>query len=764
MMLLPKKIGPFTLVRKLGTGGVSETYAGVLDDAERRKVAVRRVLPYILHDPSRLASVEARVKDLLGVRHPFLVQVLDWVQQDDQRFAVEDWVEGCDLDRVIAWCRKQNRTLPHNVFLNLATQVCNGLEALHGRPGKGSGAENVLHLGLKPGALFATPDGKVIVGSYALTRSPTSLPHGGVAGPIPTRMEYLSPEQTHPDQKLTPASDIFALGAVLYELLTLEPLFRADSNLQTIHRVRKAEVTRQLLQVKEIMPGLDKVLYRALSLNPRHRYQRAFVLREDLRGLMAGYSFSSIAEDTRNFLQPLFNQNQPDGLTPISLADAPSAPRGASGFEDDVATRIDPDPTNTAAIAREALAARAAQDREADLPDATEPPSRRDLAVVPNRPPPPPSTPTAIRAGQTIVPIEDLPAEHTDERELTGELIAQAKASQDADIPPPDDFKDEVETKLTSAAALAETAAIPDEPSLTEDRPTESQAGLASTPPFDPPSPSADLDGTFQDASQPTADAPMPGVAAIRVPVPGPATEEIAPTEEARADDVPPPPPPSSTAAFLAQARADRDGHAGDDKSARLAAMAPPPVAKPPPPPAAQPPPPPPAAVKAPAPPPPPAAAPPPPAAAPPPPPPSVASAPTVYEDDDLEEELAAYKGSGQGRTYALVIAAAVLLAFIVGGVGVIVSNMVGGDPEPAAVAATTPEPSPLAVAAAEAQADAEAEAEAEAEPTDGEDAVAQAEPEPEPEPEPQNSGCPICGTENELGASLCVVCGYSFK
>ncbi len=64
MMLLPKKIGPFTLVRKLGTGGVSETYAGVLDDAERKKVAVRRVLPYILqdHDDAELyLEAQARI-------------------------------------------------------------------------------------------------------------------------------------------------------------------------------------------------------------------------------------------------------------------------------------------------------------------------------------------------------------------------------------------------------------------------------------------------------------------------------------------------------------------------------------------------------------------------------------------------------------------------------------------------------------------------------------------------------------------------------
>jgi hypothetical protein len=83
-------------------------------------------------------------------------------------------------------------------------------------------------------------------------------------------------------------------------------------------------VTTQLLEVKEVLPGLDKVLYRALSLNPRHRYQRAFVLREDLRGLMAGFSFANIDQDTQDFLKPLFaarGEQRTDEVMPLMSGD-----------------------------------------------------------------------------------------------------------------------------------------------------------------------------------------------------------------------------------------------------------------------------------------------------------------------------------------------------------------------------------------------------------------------------------------------------------
>ena len=308
MLVLPKTIGSLTLERKIGTGNVAESYLATQRNG--KPAIVRRILPFIARDPVRLAEIAARVKDLAGFRHPALVHVVGTVEEGGETFMVEDRVDGISLERVIVAARTHNARIPSNLFLHIAVQVCNALEALHSRP-SASGADSTLHLGVKPGAVFVAADGKVTVGSFGLTRSPTALPQGGVATAIPPRMEYLSPEQTHADQQITPSSDLFSLGAVLYELLTQESLFRADSNLQTIHRIRRGEVTSQLLKVKARMPGLDKVLYRALAVNPKHRYQRAFVLREDLRGLMSGYSFASLPEDAKEWLAPIFDGQSP---------------------------------------------------------------------------------------------------------------------------------------------------------------------------------------------------------------------------------------------------------------------------------------------------------------------------------------------------------------------------------------------------------------------------------------------------------------------
>ncbi|MEE2751377.1 MAG: protein kinase [Myxococcota bacterium] len=359
MMILPRDVGQFRLLRKLGTGPVSESYEGIDRSRSDERVVLRRILPFVLQDRSRMTSVQARVEDLLAVRHPFLVQVLDWVAVEGEQFIVEEWVDGVDLGRLLAWCQHNKRPIAPNIYLNVATQVCNGLEALHGRPGKSSGAENVLHLGLRPSAIILKPDNRIQVGSYGLSRSPTALSHGAASEPVPTPMEYLSPEQTQSDERLGPSSDIFALGSILFELQTHEALFRGETSIQTIQRIRNCDISSQLPKIQETLPGLDKILTRALSLNPQHRYQRAFVLREDLRGLMAGYSFSNISEETTSFLEPILKDSG-ETTGGQSLVDAaPDAPAGTDDFAEDSSTRIDPDPISTAAEAARAAAARA---------------------------------------------------------------------------------------------------------------------------------------------------------------------------------------------------------------------------------------------------------------------------------------------------------------------------------------------------------------------------------------------------------------------
>ncbi|MCK6515377.1 protein kinase, partial [Myxococcota bacterium] len=255
------------------------------------------------------------------VRHPSIVPAIDLLQDGSSTILIEEAPDAVGLDRVLDYLRATGEALPAHIFLHIATQICNALEALHGRPSPAAGADQLLHLGLRPQAVLVSREGRVRLGRLALVPGVGQLiGDDDELGPL----EYLAPEQTHADQRLSPASDVFALGALLSELLTLRPLFRDQTPMKTIQRVRRAEIDEAMGEAQELLPGVEVALYRALALNPRHRYQRAFVLREDLRGLMAEFSFKTIHEELAALVAPVFVWAGPEGAQ--DEAQPPEAP------------------------------------------------------------------------------------------------------------------------------------------------------------------------------------------------------------------------------------------------------------------------------------------------------------------------------------------------------------------------------------------------------------------------------------------------------
>jgi serine/threonine-protein kinase len=206
--------GRYRVERVLGVGAMAKVL--LAHDAELgREVAVKLLDEALAADPSFRARFAREARVAAGLSHPNVVTVFDVGEADGRPFIVMELVPGRTLEERL----RRDGALSANDVLGIARQVCAGLEHAH--------ANGLVHRDLKPGNLIERDDGTVKIADFGIARAVegTELTE---AGTVVGTAAYLAPEQAEAG-KVTPATDLFALGAVLYELLTGRQPWKIDS-------------------------------------------------------------------------------------------------------------------------------------------------------------------------------------------------------------------------------------------------------------------------------------------------------------------------------------------------------------------------------------------------------------------------------------------------------------------------------------------------------------------------------------------------------
>jgi serine/threonine protein kinase len=245
----------------LGRGGMAEVFAGhsVGDHGFQKPVAIKRLLPELANDEVFVDRLIEEAKILVGMQHGNIVSVLDLAREGDDVFLVMEFVDGPSLRQLIK--ARGSRGLSLGVTTYIVQSSAAGLEFAHARPG---GA--IIHADISPSNLLLTTSGEVRVADFGIARR-EGLGEGVVEG----KWAYMAPEQAR-GEALTPRSDVFALGVVLYELLTGEhPFGRAVTANQRDDQMR---VIPPRTIRPSLPPGLEAICMRALAHDPRDRYAR----------------------------------------------------------------------------------------------------------------------------------------------------------------------------------------------------------------------------------------------------------------------------------------------------------------------------------------------------------------------------------------------------------------------------------------------------------------------------------------------------------
>ncbi len=269
----PTELGPYTIEREIGRGGMGVVYLG-RDTKLDRPVAIKALPEHLAEDPDRLARFEREARTLAQLSHPNVAGIYGVEEQDGARYLVLEFVEGETLAE-----RLDRGALPVDEALELASQIAGGVRAAH--------EGGVVHRDLKPGNIVVTPQGQAKVLDFGLARADEGASSSGAFSQSPTLTSpavhsptvpgvilgtaaYMSPEQAR-GRGVDKRADIWSFGVVLYEMLVGGSPFAGETVSDSVGAVLHKQIDMDRLP-EDAPASIRRVLTRCLQRDRNLRY------------------------------------------------------------------------------------------------------------------------------------------------------------------------------------------------------------------------------------------------------------------------------------------------------------------------------------------------------------------------------------------------------------------------------------------------------------------------------------------------------------
>lgn len=277
-----KAVAGYHLEALVGKGGMAEVYRAVAESGPLagRRVALKRLLPALAGDAAYVALFEREAAITRRLRHPAIVQVLETGVSGGAPFLVMEYVDGRNLRQVLAQCAARSILLPIDFGCYVAHAVAEALAHAHEGTDDEGRPLGIVHCDVSPSNVFISRDGEVKLGDFGVALSAEAAAHAPGAEPV-GKPRYLAPEQIL-GRALTPRTDVFALGAVFFELLTNEPAFPGKDAKEVGQRILAGTLRAPSELRAEVPFALDEVVLRCVAPDPADRYPSAAALAADL--------------------------------------------------------------------------------------------------------------------------------------------------------------------------------------------------------------------------------------------------------------------------------------------------------------------------------------------------------------------------------------------------------------------------------------------------------------------------------------------------
>ena len=302
----PDRFGQYEILERIAAGGMAEVYKAKRTGVEgfQKIVAIKKILPHIADDEGFVTMFADEAKLAAQLNHPNIIHIYDLGKiQAGGYFIAMEYVDGRDLRAIQQAGGQIGVPLPVSLAVYIASKVASALDYAHRRRDAEGHELNIVHRDVSPQNILISYEGEIKLCDFGIAKAASKASHTQ-SGALKGKMQYMSPEQAW-GKAIDRRSDLFSLGVVLHELLTGERLFRGDTDIAILEKVRNADVPPPSRVNPEVPHNLDAVVLKALAKDPEERYANASDLLRDLDSVLYSYAPAPGGADVAIYLHRL---------------------------------------------------------------------------------------------------------------------------------------------------------------------------------------------------------------------------------------------------------------------------------------------------------------------------------------------------------------------------------------------------------------------------------------------------------------------------
>ena len=326
-----EEYGNYFLLEKIAVGGMAELFKAQQRGVQgfQKIVAIKRILPHFSDNEDFVTMFIDEAKLAAQLTHPNIVQIFDLGKAGSSYYIAMEYVNGRDLRTLLRKVREYGIPFPEQVAAFVVMKVAAALDYAHRKRGFDDRELKLVHRDISPQNVILSTEGAVKLVDFGIAKAASKASHT-VAGALKGKLLYMSPEQAT-GQPLDNRSDLYSLGLVLFELLTGERCFQADSELGVLEKVRLGRISDLATLNPNVSREISAIVSRALQKGVDHRYPSARFMERDLRDYLQRQGSPINEHDVAEYMNALLRGSR-DHLETLVSTRFPAPTRLTSGM------------------------------------------------------------------------------------------------------------------------------------------------------------------------------------------------------------------------------------------------------------------------------------------------------------------------------------------------------------------------------------------------------------------------------------------------